>query len=286
MNAWFRFYHEALDDPKVQSLRADLFKFWINILCLAAREDGKLPQISDISFGLRLSIAKTSRYIAELEKCGLIDNEDNMLSPHNWDGRQFKSDGSTDRVKRFRERFRNASEMTDATGPDSEQIQTHIQNRAEGEAPAEKRGGRLDPAAEMFRSAYRNHRKNPYEWQGGDFAQFAKLRHRLGIASSETPLDWEIGLENYFGSPFAKYSLKHFVTDYDTFIASALDRYKTPVNHKGNGNGHKESHSERVLRKSRETHDRISQRLSTADGDASESGDVGRTGLTLLPRPK
>ena len=31
---WFRFYHGALHDPKVQSLRPELFKFWVNLLCL------------------------------------------------------------------------------------------------------------------------------------------------------------------------------------------------------------------------------------------------------------
>ena len=43
MARWFRFYNEALDDPKVQKLPPALFKSWVNLLCLTARHDGTLP---------------------------------------------------------------------------------------------------------------------------------------------------------------------------------------------------------------------------------------------------
>ena len=36
---WFRFYHDAIDDPKVQRLPGDVFKFWVNLLCLASRSN-------------------------------------------------------------------------------------------------------------------------------------------------------------------------------------------------------------------------------------------------------
>ncbi len=45
---WFRFYSEVLDDPKVQGLSLGLFKMWINLLCIAARNDGYLPAGSHI----------------------------------------------------------------------------------------------------------------------------------------------------------------------------------------------------------------------------------------------
>jgi len=34
---WFRFYNDALDNPKVQLLPSDLFKTWVNLLCIASR---------------------------------------------------------------------------------------------------------------------------------------------------------------------------------------------------------------------------------------------------------
>ena len=56
MSRWFRFYDEALDDPKVQRLAPHLFKTWINLLCLASKEDGTMPSNDDIAFRLRISV--------------------------------------------------------------------------------------------------------------------------------------------------------------------------------------------------------------------------------------
>ena len=56
MSRWFRYYDEALDDPKVQRLSGDLFKVWVNLLSLASKNDGKLPSADDISFRLRISV--------------------------------------------------------------------------------------------------------------------------------------------------------------------------------------------------------------------------------------
>ena len=102
---------------------------------------------------------------------------------------------------------------------------------------AEKRAGRIDLAAEIFKASYQDKIGNPYEWLSGDFPQLAKLRKRLKLGSAETPNDWEIGIENYFASPFSEFSLKHFASKFDTFKNSRLDRYKTPVNHVNGGNG-------------------------------------------------
>ena len=47
--------------------------------------------------------------------------------------------------------------------------------------PAEKRGGRPDPAADAFADSYLIRIGNPYGWMAGDFPQLAKLRKRLKI---------------------------------------------------------------------------------------------------------
>jgi hypothetical protein len=41
--------------------------------------------------------------LAELRAAGLIDDDERGVRPHNWDKRQFTSDGSTPRVRRFRD---------------------------------------------------------------------------------------------------------------------------------------------------------------------------------------
>lgn len=112
---WFRFYSAALDDPKVQRLPAELFKVWVNLLCLANQGDvrGQLPAREDIAFRLRLSEAETDAALDALIARGLLDEVDGALTPHNWGGRQPKSDNVTERVQRHRAK-RYASETTTA----------------------------------------------------------------------------------------------------------------------------------------------------------------------------
>jgi hypothetical protein len=101
---WFRFYSEALDDPKVQRLPGDLFKAWVNLLCLAndGTPRGTLPSIEDIGFRLRLSPAKTRAIIDKLVDHGLLDEVDGNVTPHNWNDRQAKSDNVAERVQKHR----------------------------------------------------------------------------------------------------------------------------------------------------------------------------------------
>lgn len=108
---WFRFYIEALDDPKVQKLPAEHFRIWVNLLCVAKKNDGKLPPESDCAFMLRMDNAAFHETFASLINAGLIDEQvgrDKHNEPHNWSKRQYKSDSSTERVKRFRKRAGNA----------------------------------------------------------------------------------------------------------------------------------------------------------------------------------
>ncbi len=110
MALWFRFYEGALDDPKVQKLPPKMFKAWINLLCLASRHDGEIPEASVIAFALRISEVEATDTFAFLFNSGLFDRDtDGRVTPHNWASRQFKSDVSNERVKRHRERQRNVT---------------------------------------------------------------------------------------------------------------------------------------------------------------------------------
>lgn len=122
---WFRFYDSALDDPKVQTLDGDTFKVWVNMLCLASRNDGRLPAIEHIAFALRCDQTVAERYIERLSNAGLIDRHNGgtngyHYAPHGWKERQFKSDTSTDRVKRYRQRKRETAPDTEAEAEGSE----------------------------------------------------------------------------------------------------------------------------------------------------------------------
>jgi hypothetical protein len=51
--SWFRLYSEVLNDPKVQCLSGEHFKTWINILCIASKNHGVLPDMEALQFLLR-----------------------------------------------------------------------------------------------------------------------------------------------------------------------------------------------------------------------------------------
>lgn len=121
MSRWFRFYAEALDDPKVQKLDPTTFKHWVNLLCLTAKHDGILPSQDDIAFALRIDNIACQSLLDRLLIGGLIDvlkggPNGSRIAPHGWESRQYKSDVSTERVKRYRERSKNVA----VTPPDTD----------------------------------------------------------------------------------------------------------------------------------------------------------------------
>lgn len=106
---WLRLYDTVLDDPKVQRLAPELFKAWVNLLCVACRKDGTIPA-HDLGFMLRVDDATAERWVSELEAAGLIDQaKDGTRRPHDWAEYQFVSDRSTDRVREHRQRKAAAS---------------------------------------------------------------------------------------------------------------------------------------------------------------------------------
>lgn len=120
-NRWFRLYDELLEDPKVQMLDAETFRAWINLLCLANRHGGILPDEDTICFALRIDNIGARSVLDRLRIATLIDpikggRNGKRYAIHGWAKRQYKSDSSSERVKRYRQRSRNATE----TPPEAE----------------------------------------------------------------------------------------------------------------------------------------------------------------------
>ena len=116
---WFRFYDEVLDDPKVQRLPAQLFREWINILCIANRNDprGTLPGIDDVAFSLRVSGAKCQATYKALTEAGLLIEVDGVMAPKGWDKRQRVSDNVAERVAKHRARNVTSNDTCNVTPP-------------------------------------------------------------------------------------------------------------------------------------------------------------------------
>lgn len=163
MNHWFRVYNTLVDDPKVQQLPETLFKALMNLWCVASQNDGILPCAEDIGYKLRVKPQKAAEFVTRLVAAGLIDNVDGVFIPHNWDGRQFQSDTSTERVKRHRDKKRNASRNDKRNVPETpdgtdraEQIKTDSEQSTAEPAALDENGLKQESALKSLFSSTRS----------------------------------------------------------------------------------------------------------------------------------
>lgn len=148
MSRWFRLYDDVINDPKLLKLPEALRWAWVGMLCVASKNGGHLPPLDDVALMLRVPEAKAAEYITKLVKAELLDSVDGVFSPHNWDGRQFKSDTSNDRVKKHREGKRNVTSKLECnvTGSVTSTV-TATAPEAEAETEADSEQSRADAGA-------------------------------------------------------------------------------------------------------------------------------------------
>jgi hypothetical protein len=148
MNTWWRAYNNSIHHPKLIKLSDEMHRAWYTLNCIASDNGGTLPAADDIAVMLRVKPTKVAEWITKLVTAKLMDNQDGVFVPHNWETRQFKSDTSTGRVRAHREKTRNVSKKldgnvsfndvneTDETPPEQSRAETEqIQSRADARAP-------------------------------------------------------------------------------------------------------------------------------------------------------
>lgn len=104
---WFRLYTEFASDPKIQILAFEDQRHYVMLLCL--KGNGTLDTCSDselyrerlIARGLGLDPASASEAKRRLVEAQLIGSD---WQPLKWAERQFRSDCSTPRVLKYREK--------------------------------------------------------------------------------------------------------------------------------------------------------------------------------------
>lgn len=107
---WFRAYSEMIDDEKLRLLAFEDRWHYVAILCCKC--GGILDDDCDRSLLRRKVAVKMGVQMRELDEIsrrlsevGLIDED--TLQPIKWSDRQFESDSSKERMRRYRERQRN-----------------------------------------------------------------------------------------------------------------------------------------------------------------------------------
>jgi hypothetical protein len=119
MSRWFRFHAAAMRNPKVARLSDKEFRLWVELLATACENDGFITCLEDLKHVLKRRLDHLSTGVERLISMGLIDRLDHGYEPHGWSKHQYKSDTSTDRVQKHREK-RNVSVTPPET--DTEQI--------------------------------------------------------------------------------------------------------------------------------------------------------------------
>lgn len=110
---WFRFYHEAIDDEKLRLLAFEDRWHFCALLCLKARgliDDESPTKRRKICVKMGLDTMELDKVAFRLAEVGLIDAA--TLQPLAWDERQFLSDNSSERVKKYREKLKSQGRTT------------------------------------------------------------------------------------------------------------------------------------------------------------------------------
>lgn len=131
MNKWFRFYSDAMRNPKVAKLADNDFRLWVELLAVASENDGKIPNLEDLKHLLRRRLDHLKGGVKRLISNGLIDVLEGGYEPHNWTKFQYKSDSSTDRVRKHRSK-RNVSVTPPDTDTDTEEEKNTKKSTARG----------------------------------------------------------------------------------------------------------------------------------------------------------
>jgi hypothetical protein len=216
-NRWFRFYHDVINDPKVLSLPEAMRWSWVAVLCAASKNDGKLPEIQHLALMLRVSKQRAASILAALRQAGLVDKTETGFAPHNWEARQYKSDVSNDRVKRFRERKCNVTSAVTVTAPESDtETESDIDRRGEARARGQSaftEGSKALANAFWKALGFNNPLEIPPEFAGVDWRaiEWERARWTVDLIDAEArklardgPLKPLTYFEKVFATSFAK----------------------------------------------------------------------------------
>lgn len=148
-NPWFRLYSEIIEDEKILMLAFQDRWHFVALLCLKnkgvldkEKDNAKLDRKVAVKLGLSLSESDELRRRLMDEDLIAAD-----WQPYGWASRQFQSDNSTDRVRKYRERMKRGSNVSEtAQDTDSEaDTESDSESQSAREVSALAFGSRLVP---------------------------------------------------------------------------------------------------------------------------------------------
>jgi hypothetical protein len=123
---WCRLHADFATDPKMQSMDETFQRRFIMLLCLQCT--GDLMQLSDdeVACALRITPDELQQTKDLFSKKGFINGDWGLK---NWDKRQYKSDTSTERVQKHREKKRSGNVSVTPPDTDTDTDKKNIQKR-------------------------------------------------------------------------------------------------------------------------------------------------------------
>ncbi len=116
---WFRLYSELPHDERIEEIAFEDRWHYINILCMKCSgildKEYQNDKMRERKIARELGVdTETAEFVcARLVEVGLIDD---AWQPTGWDKRQFSSDSSTGRVRKYRESKKKKTENGNVTG--------------------------------------------------------------------------------------------------------------------------------------------------------------------------
>ncbi|MCK5488235.1 MAG: HNH endonuclease [Desulfobacterales bacterium] len=102
---WLRMWTEWAHDPKVQAMPEAMQRRHVVLLCLRRQEDTSKLTDEEIASYMRISMEDLQETKELFQSKNFIDNGWNVLA---WEKRQFESDKSAERTRRYRDRREEA----------------------------------------------------------------------------------------------------------------------------------------------------------------------------------
>lgn len=209
---WFRLHTDILNDPKVQTLELGVFKIYLNSLCHAAQrdKDGNLGTLFDVSYALRETKEAVSSAFHTLEEIGLVVTVGETFHIPQWKKKQFKSDTSTERVKKHRNKMKRPGNVT-VTAPEQNRTDTDIEKDISKDIPKKtqmKKGCRING-----------------KFQDGDKIpdDFLKAATKKGFTLERANSEFE-KFVNYWTAASGKNAIKRsWIAAWRTWVANSIE---------------------------------------------------------------
>jgi hypothetical protein len=205
--SWFRLYAEFSTDPKVQSMSEAMQRRLVMIFCLQCTDELSSLSNEEIAFALRIDDETLNETFHLFQRKGFLDKNNQIVS---WNKRQYKSDKSTERVKKYREKqidskMKRFSNVT-VTPPDTD---TDKKNKEITNVISKKKIARLMPddwkTSEERQTCYNiatTEKGMTHERTEQELDRFYNYWTGLGDNQRARKADWVKTWRNWIASPY------------------------------------------------------------------------------------